>query len=99
MMIPSLLKSDGIQNVNVFPDPVGEIVTQSFCSSCARAARAWKIHGRTLNFFSTSVCNLANEGIENLRLDIGDDVRVSEPKCAEVLTQPHLQVVPVVEAW
>ena len=54
---------------------------------------------QTLNFFSTSVSNSASEGIENFRLDIGDDVRVPKPKCAEVPTQPHLQVVPVIEAW
>ena len=60
---------------------------------------AWKIHGRTLNFFSTSVCNSASEGLEKFRLDIGDDVRVLKPKCAEVPTLPHLQVVSVIEAW
>ena len=76
MMIPSLLKSSGIQNVKVFPDLVGEIVTQSFCSSCVRETRDGKIHGRTLNFFLTSVCNSASEKIVNFRLDIGDDVRV-----------------------
>ena len=50
MIIPPLLKSSSIQNVKVFPEPVGEIVTQSFCSSCAMAAQAWKIHGWILNF-------------------------------------------------
>ena len=33
IMIPSSLNSSGIQNVRVFPDPVGEMVIQSLCSS------------------------------------------------------------------
>ena len=57
-------------------------------------------HGphQTLNFFLTSVHNSESKGIENFRLDIGNDVRVPKPKCAKVPTQPHLQVVPIVEA-
>ena len=39
IIMPLLLKSSGIQNVRVFPDPVGKIMIQSLCSSCARAAQ------------------------------------------------------------
>ena len=45
-VMPLLLNSSGIQNISlVFPDPVGKIVIQFFCSSCADAEWAWKIHG------------------------------------------------------
>ena len=38
MMIPLLLKRSGIQKVGVLPEPVGEIIIQSSCLSCAMAS-------------------------------------------------------------
>ena len=69
-VMPPLLNSSGIQNIRVFPDPVGEIVIQSFCSSCANAEQAWKIHGLIPNLSSTWECSSESVGTVYFKLDI-----------------------------
>ena len=55
MIILLLLKRSGIQKVRVLPEPVGEIIIQSICLSCAMASRAWNIHGKIPKALCTSM--------------------------------------------